>query len=109
MTTSISMEMGDLDGDGDLGAFVGNGGPPMGGAPNHVYLNDGAAGFTNSGQNLGNLNSTGLGFGDLDGDGDLDAFVGNRDNQPRSGSMTAPASLRTAGNGGAVPSPWSLI
>ena len=39
--------------------------------------------FTNSGQILGNSYSTSMALGDLDGDGDLDAMIGN-DSQPNS-------------------------
>ena len=38
--------------------------------------------FTDSGQALGNLSSTTVALGDLDGDGDLDAMVANVSNQP---------------------------
>jgi uncharacterized protein (DUF2147 family) len=38
--------------------------------------------FTDSGQNVGNSNSAGIALGDLDGDGDVDAFVSNASNQP---------------------------
>jgi len=57
--------LGDLDGDNDLDAFVGN----------QVWLNDGLGYFSDSGQNLnleGNVNEMGL--GDVDGDNDLDAI-----------------------------------
>ena len=63
--------LGDLDGDGDLDALVGNY------QPNVVWLNDGEGRFTDSGQRLGSLDSDALALGDLDGDGDLDVFVGN--------------------------------
>jgi len=64
---------GDLDGDGDLDAFVVN----TNGQPNRVFFNDGAAHFVDSGQTLGSADSHGVALGDLDGDGDLDAFVAN--------------------------------
>ena len=64
--------MGDVDGDGDLDAFVAN--YSQG---NKVWLNDGSGVFTDSSQSLGNSDSLGVSMGDVDGDGDLDAFVAN--------------------------------
>jgi len=69
---STDVSLGDVDGDGDLDAFVGNAG-----APNRVWLNDGSSTFTDSGQTLGISRTRALALGDLDGDGDLDAFAGN--------------------------------
>lgn len=80
---SFGVALGDVDDDGDLDAFVantGDGSPPEG--PNEVWLNDGDGTFTDSGQSLGMAESWSVALGDLDGDGDLDAFVGNRDNEP---------------------------
>ncbi len=68
---SWAVPLGDLDGDGDLDAFVGNSGA------NQVWLNSGDGNFTNSGQVLGSLDARSVALGDLDGDGDLDAFVAN--------------------------------
>jgi uncharacterized repeat protein (TIGR01451 family) len=68
--------LGDVDGDGDLDAFVANSDYPYGQA-NTMWLNDGTGIFTDSGQSLGNGVSFGVALGDLDGDGDLDAFVAN--------------------------------
>ncbi len=76
--SSFAVSLGDLDGDGDLDAFVANFGQP-----NRVWLNQGgvqggtAGEFSDSGQALGSHGSVGVSLGDLDGDGDLDAFVAN--------------------------------
>ncbi len=72
---SIGVALGDLDGDGDLDAFVANG--SNGGQPNAVWWNEGDGRFTHSGQLLGDSDSWAVALGDLDGDGDLDAFAGN--------------------------------
>ena len=70
---SVSVASGDLDGDGDMDAFVVNQT-----TPDRVWLNDGTSTFTQTGQALiGGANSSDVALGDLDGDGDLDAFVVN--------------------------------
>jgi len=71
--------LADLDGDGDLDAFVANYGFSNGRRYNSVWFNDGDGLFTNSGQKLGDAESRAVAIGDLDGDGDLDAFVANSD------------------------------
>ena len=97
--------LGDLDGDGDLDAFLAcwsviehagldANDPELFGedvqtyagphttrdrAPNRVYLNDGAGNLLDSGQSLGNASSFAVALGDLDADHDLDALVGNLD------------------------------
>ena len=68
---SYGVALGDVDGDGDLDAFVANNGA------NRVWRNDGNGGYSDSGQSLGSANSQGVALGDVDGDGDLDAFVAN--------------------------------
>lgn len=73
---SQAVALGDLDGDGDLDAFIANIGP------DRVWLNDGTARFTPTDQLLGDDYSTSVALGDLDDDGDLDAVVGNGYNQP---------------------------
>ena len=76
---STGVQLGDLDADGDLDAFVAN----ANNLPNRVWVNEGGAqggtagSFSDSGQTLGNYNSQDLSLGDVDGDGDLDAFVAN--------------------------------
>lgn len=61
-----------MDNDGDLDAVfaVPNG-------PNQVYLNDGSALFSDTGQTLGINLSEGVDLGDIDGDGSLDAVFAN--------------------------------
>lgn len=72
--------LGDLDGDGDLDIFAAIIAPSEGRNRNpadRVVLNDGAGNFTDSGQQLGETDSTAVALGDLDNDGDLDALVGD--------------------------------
>jgi len=74
---TLNLELGDLDGDLDLDVFIAGiegGGDEI---ANTVYFNDGNGNFTDSGQLLGNFRSNSVDLGDLDGDGDLDAFVAN--------------------------------
>jgi len=72
---SRDVALGDMDGDGDLDVFVANGRDE--GETNRIWLNNGSAKFTDSGQLLGNSLSLNVSLGDLDGDGDLDAYVTN--------------------------------
>ncbi|MDJ0714016.1 MAG: FG-GAP-like repeat-containing protein, partial [Prochloraceae cyanobacterium] len=82
------VELGDLDGDGDLDAIVASGSTlaldKVRYQVNTVWLNDGLGNFTDgignftdSGQALGTSKSFDVELGDLDGDGDLDAFFAN--------------------------------
>ncbi len=80
-----AVALGDLEGDGDLDIFdansssVGDGtNEPEERQPNIIWLNDGQGIFSDSGQRLGREESYSVALGDLDGDDDLDAFVGNR-------------------------------
>jgi hypothetical protein len=79
---SLGVALGDLDGDGDLDAYAANDsvvidaqGNVERNQPDRVWLNDGRGHFSDSGQRLGQFPSSAVALGDLDGDGDLDAFV----------------------------------
>ena len=73
---SYGVALGDLDGDGNLDAFVANYGQA-----NRIYINNGMGGFPDAGiTTLPNPSLTAdynfdVALGDLDNDGDLDAFV----------------------------------
>ena len=71
ITQTHAIALGDLDGDGDLDAFVGRDRE----VPDQIWLNDGTGVFTNSGQSLGSADTCDVALGDLDSDGDLDAFT----------------------------------
>jgi hypothetical protein len=91
---------GDCDDDGDIDLFItyGNtGGPDGGGGPNRLYLNQLAeqghgllfldtaakAGVANTRRDgEGNDRHSGPAFADMDGDGDLDLFIGGIYNDP---------------------------
>lgn len=71
--------LGDLDGDGDQDILAAVIAPAQGrntDPADRVLFNDGAGNFIDSGQRLGDTDSTAVALGDLDGDGDLDALVG---------------------------------
>ena len=68
---SWDVALGDVDGDGDLDAFVANSAQSEAG--NAVWINDGHGAFTRSEQTPGYGQSVAL--GDLDNDGDLDAVI----------------------------------
>ena len=76
---SRDVALGDLDGDGNLDAFVAN----TNNQANRIYINNGVTmsgawgSFADSAALTGTNNSFGVALGDLDGDGDLDAFVAN--------------------------------
>lgn len=84
---TLSIALGDVDGDGDLDVFAGHAttdfGPPPGVSGNAVWINQGGAqggtegDFVDSGQSLGDAYSQGVALVDLDGDDDLDAVVAN--------------------------------
>ena len=70
---SADVGLGDVDGDGDLDAFVVNGLFVL--ESNLVWLNDGRGGFTVSDARVGGGRGQSVDLGDVDHDGDLDAFV----------------------------------
>ncbi len=78
-SNSLDVALGDVDHDGDLDAFVANAGVlgPTAGQANRLWRNTGAGNFSDSGQLMSGRASTGVALGDVDGNGDLDAFVSN--------------------------------
>ncbi|MEO0478303.1 MAG: VCBS repeat-containing protein [Planctomycetota bacterium] len=74
---SLATVLGDFDGDGDLDIVFGNSNETQ----NRLYLNDGTGVFsdvTPSHLPVDSDSTEGLAMGDIDEDGDLDLFVGNR-------------------------------
>jgi hypothetical protein len=74
----------DLNGNGALDAFLANGrtldaaGNYHTNTSNTVWFNHGTGQFNDSGQRLGGVESTAVAVGDLNGNGFVDAVVGNR-------------------------------
>ena len=70
---------GDIDNDGDLDVVSANADSA---AASHIYLNNGSAVFTDSGQTLAVTSHTyHVALGDVDNDGDLDIHYSNLSNQ----------------------------
>ncbi|MCP3675160.1 MAG: hypothetical protein GY829_11915, partial [Gammaproteobacteria bacterium] len=70
-TKTMSITLGDMDGDGDLDVSAGNTGY------NILYFNNGNGEFS-QGPNVGHKYTNAIALGDIDGDGDLDVIVGNK-------------------------------
>ena len=70
------LDVGDVDGDGDMDFVVCNNGEP-----HRVYRNDGGGSFTSIWSSSETEPSLDLRLGDYDGDGDLDIMTGNVSNQ----------------------------
>lgn len=76
---SAGLGVADIDSDGDSDLFVPNGvnNNSGGNRAGRIWLNDGAAQFTDSGQLLGNQISHSTALADLNGDGAIDIYVAN--------------------------------
>lgn len=77
---TLDVEFADVDGDGDLDLFAVDGSASAAPFPNRLLINDGTGNFAD--ESFARLppipaNSTEVDFGDVDGDGDLDALVTN--------------------------------
>ena len=79
-TSTTDVDLVDADGDGDLDILKAQGTDSLEGRPNQLLINDGRGRFVDETAlrlPAGAANSTKVDFGDIDGDGDLDAIVAN--------------------------------
>ena len=95
---SIGVALGDVDGDGDLDAFVVN----SFNEANIVWLNDGDGVFTDSGQSLGSRASYGVTLGTWTGTGTWTPLLRILMKPTLSGSTTGTECSRTAGSHWAI-------
>ena len=76
MAAPTRAALADLDGDGDLDAFVTyKMSSPYVDPQDVVFLNDGLGNFSDTGIRIGSGDSLDVSLGDIDNDGDVDAFV----------------------------------
>jgi hypothetical protein len=78
-TSTTDVDLVDVDGDGDLDIYLAEGTDSIAGRPDRLLVNDGTGHFEDqSAARLpapNNQNSAKADFGDVDGDGDVDALV----------------------------------
>lgn len=75
--SSVDLDTGDINNDGLTDIFLACYGYGPVSKPNRILLNNGDGTFTLDDREIGNNISQGVSLGDLDNDGDLDAFIVN--------------------------------
>ncbi len=78
-TSSTDIDLVDVDGDGDLDVFIAEGTASLNGRADRLFINEGSGTWTD--ESVARLpsvltNSSRSDWGDVDGDGDLDAIIG---------------------------------
>jgi hypothetical protein len=80
-TSTTDVKLVDVDGDGDLDLYLAEGTDSIAGRPDRLLVNDGTGVFTDETAARvpppNDKNSTAADFGDVDGDGDVDALIAN--------------------------------